>query len=214
MIEKNVLLFWDSVPVPEYYAETLDAMSQVLPSFNIVSLNDQSAVEFLRREYDDRYAEGFLACRFPSMRSDLIRLAWIYRHGGLYVDWRFRPRPKAPSLFGERPEKLICFDQVFFGGHTVCNGLFLAPAGSDVLRGLKDKAFQHVWDRSKGSVAWLTGPQLFTYHLKDLGAREDVLIYKREFMMEHFFEDVSVGEHTFTHQHWFVREAREPTFYD
>lgn len=205
MIEKNVLLFWDREPVPEGYAEAMNYMNTALPDVRLVSLNDDTAAAFLDKSYGRRHKEAFEACTHPAMRSDLVRLAWIAEHGGLYVDWRFRPLSKAHALFEERAEELIGFTMQVLGHTVVANGVFMAPAHSPAVTTLRDAAFENVWQRREGTVSDLTGPGLFTRFVDDVQDANRVCIFDRKYFFENFFENTQRGQREFGKEHWFTQ---------
>ncbi|MEO0750509.1 MAG: glycosyltransferase [Pseudomonadota bacterium] len=204
MIEKNVLLFWDKEPVPDGYARAVLHIKDTLPGANIVSLNDATAALFLQDSYGARHRDAFEACTLPAMRSDLIRLAWIARHGGLYVDWRYRPRSKVNVLFKNRFEDLTCYRLQIFKQPIINNAIFLAPAGSPLLSQLRDAAFDNVFARKEGTVSALTGPDLFTRHVATLPA-ERVKIFGRQYFFDTYFENAQQGQHGFDKSHWFTQ---------
>lgn len=204
MIEKNVLLFWDSDPVPDGFARALSHLEMALPGANVTALNDATAAAFLETAYGTKHRDAFEACTLPAMRSDLVRLAWIARHGGLYVDWRYRPLPKANVLFKNRFEELTCYRLQIFKRPTINNAVFLAPAGSPLVAELRDRAFDNVFQRRQGTVSSLTGPDLFTDHLANM-APERVKIFGRKYFFDTYFENTEQGQHNFDEAHWFTQ---------
>jgi hypothetical protein len=59
---------------------------QAIPDFAHVIFDEDQAREFIGKEYDARHLEAYDLCNHPAMKSDLFRLAYLYRHGGVYVD--------------------------------------------------------------------------------------------------------------------------------
>lgn len=54
--------------------------------FNVCTFDDASAAAYIRENYTRRETDAFGRCRHPAMRSDYLRMCFILREGGLYVD--------------------------------------------------------------------------------------------------------------------------------
>jgi len=84
-IPRRILQFWDQQSIP---ADVRNCMAtwQAIPDFDHVIFDEPQAREFIKAEYDARHLEAFDLCNHPAMKSDLFRLAYLYRHGGVYID--------------------------------------------------------------------------------------------------------------------------------
>jgi len=54
--------------------------------FEVRTFDDVSAAAYIRGNYTHRESNAFSRCRHPAMRSDYLRMCFILREGGLYVD--------------------------------------------------------------------------------------------------------------------------------
>src|SRR5205085_4123364 len=57
-----------------------------IPGFAYILFDEERAREFVKTEYESRHLEAYDLCNHPAMKSDLFRLAYLYRHGGIFVD--------------------------------------------------------------------------------------------------------------------------------
>ena len=84
-VPRRILQFWDQKTVP---ADVQDCTAswRAIPNIDHVLFDEVQAREFIRVEYEARHLEAFDLCNHPAMKSDLFRLAYLYRHGGAYID--------------------------------------------------------------------------------------------------------------------------------
>jgi mannosyltransferase OCH1-like enzyme len=84
-VPRRILQFWDQKTIP---ADVQNCMAswRAIPNFDHVIFDDVRAREFIRVECEARHLEAYDLCNHPAMKSDLFRLAYLYRHGGVYVD--------------------------------------------------------------------------------------------------------------------------------
>jgi mannosyltransferase OCH1-like enzyme len=84
-VPRRILQFWDQETIP---ADVQDCMTswRGIPNFDHVIFDDIRAREFIRVECEARHLEAYDLCNHPAMKSDLFRLAYLYRQGGVYID--------------------------------------------------------------------------------------------------------------------------------
>lgn len=78
--------FWHSSQIPEDVTPLIASWSQLSPGLECVIFNDLQAKAFLRQKFPEKYLTAYERCHHPAMQSDLIRLAYLYKCGGIYVD--------------------------------------------------------------------------------------------------------------------------------
>jgi hypothetical protein len=54
--------------------------------FEVRTFDDLAAAAYIRANYTHRETDAFSRCRHPAMRSDYLRMCFILREGGLYID--------------------------------------------------------------------------------------------------------------------------------
>ncbi|HEX3430114.1 MAG TPA: glycosyltransferase [Rhizomicrobium sp.] len=84
-LPRRIVQFWDQKEIP---AEVENCMAswRAIPDFAHVTFDEAQAREFIQTEYEPRHLEAYDLCNHPAMKSDLFRLAYLYHHGGVYVD--------------------------------------------------------------------------------------------------------------------------------
>lgn len=84
-VPRRIVQFWDQETIPSDVQDCI-ASWRAIPGFDHVLFDDVRAREFIRAECESRHLEAYDLCNHPAMKSDLFRLAYLYRHGGVYVD--------------------------------------------------------------------------------------------------------------------------------
>ena len=84
-VPRRILQFWDQETIPADIQECM-ASWRALPDFEHVVFDDVRAREFISTECEARHLEAYDLCNHPAMKSDLFRLAYLYHHGGVYID--------------------------------------------------------------------------------------------------------------------------------
>lgn len=87
--EMRVLVqFWDDpMSIPSDVQTCMDSWVTLEESgFTRILFGDESARDFIREYFTDRYTAAFDECAHPAMRADYFRLCYILKLGGVYVD--------------------------------------------------------------------------------------------------------------------------------
>lgn len=84
-VSRRILQFWDQKSIPPD-VENCMASWRAIPNADHVVFDESTAREFIKAEYETRHLEAYDLCNHPAMKSDLFRLAYLYRNGGVYVD--------------------------------------------------------------------------------------------------------------------------------
>jgi hypothetical protein len=84
-VPRRILQFWDQETIPEDVDNCM-ATWRAIPGFEQVVFHEEAARDFIRAEYGLGHLEAYDLCNHPAMKSDLFRLAYLYRHGGVYID--------------------------------------------------------------------------------------------------------------------------------
>lgn len=87
-IPRTLVRYWhDPDDLPDDVRTCLDSWNRLRSNgFNLFTFDDVSAATYIREHYTCREADAFDRCRHPAMRSDYLRMCFILREGGLYVD--------------------------------------------------------------------------------------------------------------------------------
>ncbi|MBV9783779.1 MAG: hypothetical protein JO264_08155 [Acidisphaera sp.] len=86
IIPQKIFQFWDTASPPVEVEALMNTWSEKNRSYQYVRFDDSSAAAFMEQAFPSWFSEALLYCHHPAMRSDLIRLAYLFVHGGIYVD--------------------------------------------------------------------------------------------------------------------------------
>jgi hypothetical protein len=85
-IPRRIVQFWDSPAPPDEVASLMATWAPMHPGYEWLPFTDTSAAAFIAEHYDGTYLAAYRACQHPAMKSDFFRLAYLYKHGGIYID--------------------------------------------------------------------------------------------------------------------------------
>lgn len=87
-IPRKILRYWhDPSDLPDDVSECMASWEKLAEKgFEFFLHDDVSAAEYIAARYGQREQTAFARCAHPAMRSDYLRLCFIFAEGGLYVD--------------------------------------------------------------------------------------------------------------------------------
>jgi hypothetical protein len=85
-IPRRIVQFWDNPEVPQDVAKLIDGWKQGAPDFTHHLFNDTMAQQFIGDQYGEEALLAYRACEHVAGKSDLFRLAWLAKNGGVYID--------------------------------------------------------------------------------------------------------------------------------
>lgn len=87
MIPKQIVLFWHDAKISGEVQKSIDKIRQYNADYQVILFDEQSAGEFIQQYYgQDLYRLYERRCVHPSMKSDLFRMCYLAKNGGIYVD--------------------------------------------------------------------------------------------------------------------------------
>ncbi|PZW49203.1 glycosyl transferase-like sugar-binding protein [Humitalea rosea] len=104
----GVMQFWDSPVPPADVAEVMASWARMNPGLPHTVLDLARARAFIAAEHGEAALRCFDGCRHAAMKSDYLRLLWLFTHGGLYADSDDRCiAPVAPLLDALRRSEVV-----------------------------------------------------------------------------------------------------------
>ena len=87
-IPKRLIRYWhDPSDLPEDVRACLDSWDCLADDgFEFHMFDDASGAAYIADNYGDRERKAFARCSHPAMRSDYLRMCFVFAEGGLYVD--------------------------------------------------------------------------------------------------------------------------------
>jgi len=164
-IPYKLFQYWDSPGIPEDVDACMRTWSQI-SRIQTVLFDGNRSREFIAANYSVEHLEAFEACHHPAMRADFIRLAYLFRNGGIYIDademciaplWSFYQEWKHSMivlvLSATMPNYIL---NQFIAAKPGCSvlGRALGEAVSTILENRKSGRKLNIWDT--------TGPGLLT----------------------------------------------------
>ena len=88
VIPRTLIRYWhDPCAVPDDVRACLDSWDRLREAgFEFRMFGDASASAYIAERYGARERNAFARCRHPAMRSDFLRMCFVFAEGGLYVD--------------------------------------------------------------------------------------------------------------------------------
>ncbi|MDO5619960.1 MAG: glycosyltransferase [Paracoccus sp. (in: a-proteobacteria)] len=182
---RNVIYFWDAalkMPRP-FYSNVAHCAAQQ-PGWQVMLLHDADAPALLDG-LDPVLAQTYPQIRPPAARSDILRLAFLFKHGGWYIDADSSPVMPLDDFDLSRPVMFhrddmsrglrFCANHCLYfdAGHQI-PGLCLQRIAENITRKT------HLYD-----VEAFSGPALLTRVLTELDYPADALYpYSRYFVQK------------------------------
>lgn len=153
----NIVQFWYNERIPEEIQELVSSWKSHNPAASHQLFNAESAAEFIQANFSSEICNAFCAITLPAMCSDVFRVAYVLKKGGVYIDcgtsctlpidqWQINPSE-------------LTLMRKWHGG--VWNGLISAPANNPWLQLIWQKIERVLLERQEGDIYRLTGPFLF-----------------------------------------------------
>jgi len=101
---------WMGSPLPDDYAANIEKFAELNPRWEIRVWGEEECREVLpsaMRDLFDAAREITVKDSVWQLRSDIARLAILYRHGGLYVDTDFDWRKPIDPLLASPPRSVV-----------------------------------------------------------------------------------------------------------
>lgn len=111
----------DKSKIPRYI---YDQYERYAPEYRLVVYDDEECVQFLKSRYGHRYARKFLSIRKGCHRADFFRYAYLYEHGGVYLDVKTILIKPLSEIF-TRDE--ICYTVLSLNPGSIYNGIIRTP---------------------------------------------------------------------------------------
>ena len=127
--------------VPDRIAQQFEVYA---PGCTRVVLSDPECVQFLRSEFGEAHVRQFHYLSRGAHKADLVRYAWLYKHGGVYMDIKTILTRPISELF---PDKDLCYVLVTEGKSALYNGIIATPPHNPMILEMLDGAMRMTNDQ-------------------------------------------------------------------
>jgi mannosyltransferase OCH1-like enzyme len=157
-IPNQIIQFWDSKEVPDDIALVMQSWKDANPGFRHEVFNDETALAFIETELSASAAKAFRMANHAAMRSELIRIPYLYVKGGVYADADDMCRhPIAPWL--EEGSSLILLQEDL---GSIGNNFMAAAPGNPFIRAALDQVIENILEKQGDCIWFVSGPGALT----------------------------------------------------
>lgn len=157
-IPRQIIQFWDSPTPPEDIQHLMNSFREKNPDYDYLLFNDQTARNFLKTYFNADVFAAYLHAKEPAQKSDIFRLAYLAKEGGIYTDADDFCLSPLDGLIP--PHALLALYQEDHG--TVGNNFIAVVAQHPAILEALTQAVQAI-NRGDTDMPWLsTGPALLT----------------------------------------------------
>lgn len=188
---------WIQGAPPERFCPSRDRWRSLNAGAELETWADPQIRRLIREDWGNPALRFYDGLRLPVQRSDLGRLAILWRHGGIYLDLDFVPlRPIPPALWEWSASKLVVSESgLRFGfGRLVTAGVHTAFVGSPPEHPFFAALIEEILrlrPRYSHSVNYTTGPGVFNrvfwregFHLRsDVEILDSSLLFGRSYVL-------------------------------
>lgn len=205
--------------LPNEVAVQLNCWAETHPHLTIKCWSWSDCTQLLSDPEGQRIMNCVKACRFPAMQADILRLAILYRQGGIWSDIKNQPRCSFinPSL---------CSNDLVLAEHfpleqrpdpmgKLCNSFFICTRGHNFIRLVLNNAITNVEERRLGGVFGLTGGSLFDYWAGKTSIKnaDGTVILDHITLWSRFIKRVAMSYNK-GEMHWSRRQKNESVYVD
>ena len=170
VIPRRFVQFRDKEEVPEGIAGQMPKWRAAYPGYEYALFSEARALEQIEAHGDSLCAMAIRVAEHPAQKSDIFRLWYLHRFGGIYIDADEGPagdiglllqRTSRPHLFWLRDNRLDDHSDLY------CTNWFLAAAPGSAIIGqsLGEAVRNTLLDRGNKEVHQTTGPYMVSRHI-------------------------------------------------
>ena len=196
MIPKIIVQYWNSKEQPSRIQELMQTWRVNNPGFDYVLFDRTSAGKYIQAHYGESEANLFLSASLAAMQSDIFRIAYILKEGGIYVDAATRC-DKAITPLIDNEDRLILMRK---GHGRMSNTVVAAPPDHHVVRDIWASILFNMESRQHTNIWKATGPGL--YNTEAVLANESKERFYKEDFLRPYFRMVHNLEHKLNGKHW------------
>jgi mannosyltransferase OCH1-like enzyme len=157
-IPRQIMQYWDQRHPPRDIADLMRTWVETHPGYQYCRFDDTAAREYLTTHFPEAVLNAYQCASHPAQKSDLFRLAYLFREGGWYVDADDRCVGNLSAISRPNAELNVYQEQYA----TLGNNFLGCIPGEPVIERALTLAVETV-NRGDSDAIWLaTGPGLLT----------------------------------------------------
>tara|TARA_R110002020_G_scaffold14276_1_gene50653 strand:+ start:307 stop:936 length:630 start_codon:yes stop_codon:yes gene_type:complete len=158
VIPKSIIQYWADEELSDGLKVLSNSWSDIYPDYSYKLYNRDSAIVFLNNHYDEDIVKVFKSLKLKAMQSDLFRIAYILKKGGIYIDMSQKAYRKMDEIINFDNEALYICERK---GAKYWNGLIIASPGHQTLNRIFHKVLDNISKKNSVSAWEVTGPKSF-----------------------------------------------------
>lgn len=209
--QREIIQYWENTP-PLEIQKFINSWKEANPTFNHILFNKETASKFIKENFNENIYKAFLDIKFPAMASDVFRIAYILKRGGLYIDCASVAHNSITEVI-DCDTPLVLFKKNH--GDRIPNGFFYANKPyNKIIYKIWSHIEKNLLTRKDGNIWSLTGPGVIKKVFDDdpKFIQETTFIKQNE--IKYVFDLVQKLEHKKKIFHWSTRQEIEPLYKD
>jgi tetratricopeptide (TPR) repeat protein len=173
-IPKMIVQYWDAPYPPEDVSRLMESWRSGNQDYSYRRFDDAAARDFLSQHYELPVLRAYRRAENPAEKADLFRLAYLYAHGGVYVDADDRCLAPINSVLPSHVALAVYQEDYALGGLAVgtLGNNFLAAAPNNAVIGRALELVTEALNRGDTDMVWLkTGPALITRAFAEVASK-------------------------------------------
>ena len=208
----RLIQYWDHADPPPSVQSLMNGVRDLHPDWDYQCFSRQHAADELGSIYGNALKQAFLDIRLPAMQADVFRIAYLLRHGGVWIDAATHiRRPLNNWLPMAHPLVLLRRQHQTYP--QVATGLMYASPGHPLLA--------RAWDRMQAYLLMRSGTNVYRHFgpgiLRDLMREQPQLGSLVQVLPEQNVSDClrfgSSRSFVGSEQHWSNRQEKESLYY-
>jgi hypothetical protein len=169
-ISPGIMQYWDTPAVPPDVKTLIEGWTRQGSRYSHVLFNDDMARAYIADHYGKTITTAYDALPFVASKSDLFRLCWILREGGVYVDADEQAAGELNTLLP--PEAGLVMNWTDASTPCVNNWFIASRPHHPIIAYALNLALSHIAGSKAHNIklsAWiLTGPGVITMSIMDM----------------------------------------------
>jgi hypothetical protein len=157
--EKNMFRTWKN-PIKEVPDELVTPMNEAMkmnPEYDMYYFSDEDVLKFIGDHFPDDL-DAYNSLVPGAYKADVFRLMVLYKYGGVYNDIGHTFLVPIEEIKGPTSNHVFVKDDESLN-YWIYNSFIIAPAGSEIIKKMLDRALTNVKNKSYGEDLFdITGP--------------------------------------------------------
>lgn len=166
----------DKSVIPSYI---LDQYRTYAPEYQLTIFDDGECREFLKRNYEPKVLRKFDLLEVGAHKADLFRYAYLYKHGGCYIDVKTLLVRPLRDFIDHNRSRLCMVKSVM--GKSIYNGFIVTPPGNPIMKEMLDEVVDdNNPDKSYLRFTISAYKVLEQYYSLRVGLNQDLMLWREK----------------------------------